>query len=314
MTAKYHHARRSTATGQYNISLVTLAGIREASRRDDYLFPRILIESATCHLLLHQFNELRADIEDFQALKLSPKSRESCLLRLLYAIARVHTDLALQDAWEDAKEVGLWHMSSIQTNHLEPFDVQIACLYCEIESLAAQLLDVQSPYFSSREDFLEDVRLRLLKEGRFDDLGILHIHQAQMQYQGSCVDSLNDTLKAVRLDDVEMQVNIKVMLAHAFKRDGDVELACQQLEEVQSNSLSETNYERQLFAQYLKLSSPENPDSQVQNEARELMGELMNLGNNYACVLLECWLAELELKNGSLGNYKRSVQDLFDER
>ena len=226
----------------------------------------------------------------------------------------MHTDLALQDAWKDAKEVGLYHISSIQKSHLEPFDIQIACLYCAIEILATQLLDVQPPYFSSREDFLEDVRLRLLTEGRFDDLGIFHIHQSQGQYQGSYVESLKDTLKTLRPEDIEMQVHINVMLAHAFKRDGDTESACQHLEEVQSNALSGTNYERQLFAQYLKLSPPEHADSQVQDGARRLMVELINVRDNYVCALLECWLAESELKSCSLGRYERSVQGLYDNR
>jgi hypothetical protein len=306
MTTAFQSVRRLRTTGQCNKALATSSAyIKETSYVESHLLPLILIESATCHLLLHQFQELRADVKAFQSLELSPKCKESCLLRLLYATARVHTDLTLQDAWEDAREVGLWHISGKQASDLDTMDVQIVCFYCAIEFLAIQLLDVQPPNFSPSKEFLENLRLNLLSEGRIDDLVMIHINQSQMRHQSSQIKSLEDTLEAVGPDDVEMQVHVKVMLAHAFKHDGNIESARRQLEEVQKKPLSETNYERQLFAQYLKVSLDEHSDGQAQGQARQLLGDLISI---------ECWLAEIELYNSSVDHYIQSIKDLLDKR
>lgn len=54
-----------------------------------------------------------------------------------------------------------------------------------------------------------------------------------------------------------MQVDLKIMLAQAFKQDGNIESARQQLENAK---MSEPNHECQLFAQYLKISLDEHSD------------------------------------------------------
>lgn len=315
MTTAYQSARRLRATGQCEKALATSSAyIKETAHREPHLLPLILIESVACHLLLHKFQELRLDVKVFQSLELSPKCKESCLLRLLYATARVHTDLALQDAWENAKEVGLWHISGKEASDLDALDVQIISFYCAIEFLALQLLDIQPPDFSPSEEFLENLRLSLLSEGRIDDLVTIHINQSQMRHPSSEIKCLEDTLEATPPDDVEMQVHVKVMLAHTFKCDGNIESARQQLEKVQKKPLSETNFERQLFAQYLKTSLDEHSDGQAQDQARQLLSDLISIGNYHSCELLECWLAEIELHNSSIDSYIRSVKDILDKR
>ena len=254
-TAAYQSVRRLRTTGQCKKALVASSVyIKDILRKESHILPLMLLERATCHLLLHQFQELQVDVGTFQSLELSPKGKESSLLRLLYATARIHTDLALWEAWEDAKEVGSWHISGKQADNLDKTVVQIICFYCTIEFLAIQFLDVQSPEFSPSKEFLESLRLNLLSKGRIDDLEILHISYSQIQQPSSQINSLEDTLEAIEPDDVEMRVHVMVMLAQAFKQDGNVAPAHQQLEKLQKKPFSGANYERQIFAQYLKVS------------------------------------------------------------
>lgn len=93
-----------------------------------------------------------------------------------------------------------------------------------------------------------------LREGN-DDLGMIHINinQPQMRSRPSQMKSLEDTLKAIGTGDVKMQVRVSIILAHAFKRDGNHRpYPSATGRSTQLNRFRETKRESNLFAQYLK--------------------------------------------------------------
>lgn len=93
-----------------------------------------------------------------------------------------------------------------------------------------------------------------LREGN-DDLVMIHINinQPQMRSRPSQMKSLEDTLKAIGTGDVKMQVRVSIILAHAFKRDGNHRpYPSATGRSTQLNRFGETKRESNLFAQYLK--------------------------------------------------------------
>ena len=201
-----------------------------------------------------------------------------------------------------------------KAGELSTMEVQIICVYCVIESLAIHLLDVQPPDFSPTDEYFESLRLHLLSEGRIEDLEMIHINQSQIRHRTFRISSLEDTLEAIGPDDLEMQVHFHVILASAFKRDGNIESACQQLEQVQRDPLSGINHERQLFALYLQVSLYNHPVDPSEDQVSRLLGDLTVIGNYHACELLECWLSEVELLKSSNNDYIQSVKRLLDKR
>ena len=274
----------------------------------------LLLESATSHLHLHQFQALLRDVQVFQSLDLDPRSKEACLMRLLYETARVHTDIALLDAWESAKEVGFWHLAEKKASGLDALDVQMLSVYCTIESLAVHMLDVQTPDFSPTEQFLESLQLHLLSAGRVDDLVTLFVYQLHMPHRRPSTKAIEEALTAAPTDDFDIQVHLKILLAHAQMRAGAKALAFQLLEKLLSMPLSRIERQRHSFALYLQLSFSEHLDDRNRIQATRLLRDLGNIGDNQSYLLLACWIAGKEAQKNSADIYIKTVKELLEKR
>lgn len=315
MLEAHLEARRLRTTGQYGKSLSVLSEcLNNPLLSNSSQMTAILLESATCHLHMHQFQALLKDAQDFKLLNLEPRSREACLMRLLYETARVHTDIALLDAWESAKDIGFWHLAEKKASDFDALDVQMLLVYCAIESLAVQMLDVETPNFSPTEEFLEILRLNLLSSGRIDDLVTLHVYQTHMPYRIPNTNAIVEALAAAPADDLDMQLHLSIMLAHALKRKGERDSAYKLLEDLLSRPSATIGYEIRLFAQYLHLSFSEHLDDKDHFQAKRLMGAFSDVGDYHSYLLLACWLAEQEAQKTSTNIYVSFVHELLENR
>jgi hypothetical protein len=315
MPETYFEARRLRTTGQYGKSLSVLSEcLNKPLLSNSSQMTAILLESATCHLHMHQFQALLKDAQDFTFLNLDPRSKEACLIRLLYETARVHTDIALLDAWESAKDTGFRHLANKVASDFDALDVQMLSVYCAIESLAVQMLDVETPDFSPTEEFLESLRLHLLSSGRIDDLITIHVYQTHMPYRIPNTNAIEETLAAAPTDDLDVQVHLNIMLAHALQRKGERDLAYKLLEDLMSRTSAKMGYELHFFAQYLHLSFSGHLDDKDQFQATRLMGAFSDVGDYHSYLLLACWFAEQEAQKTSTNIYVSSVNELIENR
>lgn len=315
MREVYQKARRLRARGQCRLALETLAEVSSGpfySESDSY--PLLLTESAACHLNLHQFSNLKTNAKDLQTIPVSSFSKEACLLRLQYATARFHTDMALQEAWDDAKEVGALHVANANAREASPIDIELLGCYSIIESLARQFLDVQPPDFSPNQAFFEELYQSLQDQGRFEDLILALQSLAQTQHQQLQIQFLQAVLKDIGSRDKEMQVHAHMMLAFAFQWTGNVESALQELARVQQGSLFGVNLESQLSALYLGYSLEMHSTTHQNDKIIQVYERFLSIEDYYSSELLDFLIAEKAIINHSTSEYIHRVTKILERR
>jgi hypothetical protein len=110
-----------------------------------------------------------------------------------------------------------------------------------------------------------------------------------------------------------MHLHLKVMLADVLNRNGERDLARQQLNNIGKEPLSEVKPQPQLFAQYLKLSL-EQYSAQTRSQATPLLNAFINIGDYHSYLLLTCWLADQDSPDTTIDSYIESVRGLLDKR
>lgn len=272
------------------------------------------MEFAICHLALHQFDSLEAHWKLLQDSNMELMCPEIDVIRLIRALGRVYTDLALKEAWEDSKEIFQKHEYGRNTSDLSTVGIAILCYFGIIELQTMRFLDVEPPDISPSEKFWDGLRLQLTSEGRMPELMMLHTTQASTRHQASHTRALQDTLKILKPEHRDIEIHIRVLLASAYEHDGDVEPARQQLDVIQQLCPSRVNPECLLNAEYLELGHHIYHDYSELSKGRDLLERCLQAGNFQLSAAIESWLAGKELELHKVDAYTSATNRLLDKR
>jgi hypothetical protein len=298
------------SSGQYHAALSALAANDLKAEPGSEARRQLLLEQLQCNVLSHNFNAVKELAALISKESSTWPENDTDLFRLLYAYARFHTTIDLKGVLDISNEIYVRHLRDTRPSEFQLIHILLLCFSTIAAHLGNTFFGMLDHEFLQK---LEGLRISLLENGKYSDLGMVHLAEAEYLDAREQIQHLQATIESPGFRNIDLEVHLKVLQLNACYAIDDRQTANQLVSDLWSSSLAEHNCERHLWAKYLEVKST-NEDSKDDGDLEMLdaSAELQGTGElRQATAFLQ---ARRHLKMGAVDQYVEDVLTLLKQR
>lgn len=310
-----HSALRKNAislrsSGQYNAALSALAADDLEADAEPEARRQSLLERLLCNVLSHNFNT----VKELAALISKESSTwpedDIDLFQLLYAYARFHTAIDLTGALDVSNKIYAKYLRDTELVEFQPIHILLLCFSTMVAHLGNTIFGIPDQEFLQK---LGELRVSLLEGGKYSDLGMVHLAEAECLDAHEQIQILKATIDSSGFRNIDLEVHLKVLLLNACYAMDDRHTFEQLISDLWSSSLADHNYDRHLWAQYLQVKYT-NETSEVDDDFERLNAIASVKGTGKLKQATGFLQAHRHLKTGCVDQYVEDVLALLRQR
>ena len=298
------------SSGQYNAALSALAANDFGAEAEPEARRQSLRERFLCNVLSHNFNT----VKELAALISKESSTwpevEIDLFQLLYAYARFHTAIDLTGALDISNKIYAKHLRDTELLEFQPIHILLLCFSTMVAHLGDMFFGIVDREFLQK---LEELRVSLLGSGKYSDLGMVHLAEAECLNAPEQIQHLRATIDSSGFRDIDLEVHLKVFRLNACYIIDDRYTIDQLVSDLWSSSLAEHNYDRHLWAQHLQVQYT-NECSKVDDDLERLNAIASLQGTGELRQAIGFLQARRHLNKGFVDQYVEDVLALLRQR
>jgi CHAT domain-containing protein len=312
--------KRLRSCGQYSAALELLDG--EAKSCLDST--RLCLEKSLCYVFQHNFGSLLHTILAWIRAQGGTGSKERALILLLYDFGRFHMDLALTEAVATSNLVVAQWLTEKAIGDFDEIDVYIACMDHIIQDRGRRFLSAEDDEitegFPSCER-MEGLLRVLLQNGRFLELGLLHLSESATRSAHIRIRHLEESLKRIQESSSmpesqkhQLQSYLRLFLRQAYFEVSDSASSRSHLTQHWGGSDPNEMGENLLWSRYLVLRHKSKWEDGDIEDSKRLLLDFRSLHNMKGWQSSSFLLAEIFRGQGSRGLYSDLILSQFEAR
>lgn len=308
--ALLENAIRLRSSGQYHAALSALTADNIKAEPGSDARRQLLLERLLCNVLSHNFNA----VKELAALISKENSTwpeyDTDLFRLLYAYSRFHTAIDLKGALDVSNEIYVKHLRDTRPSEFQPIHILLLCFSTVVAHLGSTFFGMLDHEFLQK---LEDIRVHLLENVQYDDLGMVHMAETECLNAGELIQHLQATIESPSFRNIDLEVHLMVLQLNACYTVDDRQTADQLVSYLWSSTLAKCNCERHLWAKYLEVKYT-NKSSNFDDDFERLDTDAKSKGTGEFRQAVGFFQAHRHLRKGIIDQYVEAVLTLLNQR